>query len=135
VEAGSFGAGTLFMNTVIKLLLAAAIINASARVGMAAARYYQLKDQSQELVTFGGNVVPGELQNQILLKAEELQLPVAVDDILVTRQGLRTTASATYTDSVEVFPNYQYPIRFQFRVEGVNMGAGVSPGANPLRNK
>jgi hypothetical protein len=123
------------MNTVIKLLLAAAIINATARVGIAAARYYQLKDESQELVTFGGNVVPDELQNQILLKAEELQLPLDLDDILVTRQGLRTTASAAYTASVEVFPNYQYPIRFQFQVEGVNMGAGISPGAHPLRNK
>ena len=102
---------------------------------MAAARYYQLKDESQELVTFGGNIVPGELQNQILLKAEELQLPIAFDDILVTREGLRTTASAAYTDSVEVFPNYKYPIKFEFKVEGVNMGAGVSPGANPLRNK
>ena len=123
------------MKTVIKLLIAIAIINATARVGMAAARYYQLKDESQELVTFGGNIVPGELQNQILLKAEELQLPLAFDDILVSRQGLRTTASAAYTDSVEVFPNYKYPIRFQFKVEGVNMGAGVTPGANPLRNR
>ena len=123
------------MKTVIKILIAAAIINATARVGMAAARYYQLKDESQELVTFGGNIVPGELQNQILLKAQELQLPLAFDDILVSRQGLRTTASAAYTDSVEVFPNYKYPIRFQFKVEGVNMGAGITPGANPLRNK
>lgn len=123
------------MKTLIKLLIAAAIVNATARVGMAAARYYQLKDQSQELVTFGGNAVPGELQNEILLKAEELQLPLASDDILVTREGLRTTASAAYTDSVELFPNYKYPIRFQFKVEGVNMGAGVTPGANPLRNR
>ena len=122
------------MKTLIKLLIAAAIINASARVGMSAAKYYQLKDQSQELVTFGGNVVPGELQNQIMAKAEELQVPVAVDDILVTRQGLRTTASAKYTDSVELFPNYKYPIRFQFKVEGINMGAGIAPGGHPLVN-
>jgi hypothetical protein len=124
----------LFMKTLIKLLIAAAIVNATARVGMAAARYYQLKDQSQELVTFGGSAVPGELQNEILLKAEELRLPLASDDILVTREGLRTTATAAYTDSVELFPNYKYPIRFQFKVEGVNMGAGVTPGAHPLRN-
>jgi len=123
------------VKTLIKLLIAAAIINATARVGIAAARYYQLKDQSQELVTFGGNIVPGELQNQILLKAEQLQLPLAFDDILVTREGLRTIASAAYTDSVEVFPNYKYPIKFQFKVEGVNMGAGVTPGSNPLRNQ
>jgi hypothetical protein len=123
------------VKTLIKLLIVAAIVNATARVGMAAARYYQLKDESQELVTFGGNVVPGELQNQIMLKAEALELPLAFDDILVTRQGLRTTASAAYTDSVEVFPNYKYPIKFQFKVEGVNMGAGVTPGAHPLRNQ
>jgi hypothetical protein len=124
----------LFMKTLIKLLLAVAIVNATARVGMAAARYYQLKDQSQELVTFGGSAGPGELQNEILLKAEALRLPLASDDILVTREGLRTTATAAYTDSVELFPNYKYPIRFQFKVEGVNMGAGVTPGAHPLRN-
>jgi hypothetical protein len=135
VEARSFGRGTLLMKTLIKLLIVAAIVNATARVGIAAARYYQLKDQSQELVTFGGNIVPGELQNQIHLKAEALQLPLAVDDILVTREGLRTTASAAYTDSVEVFPNYKYPIKFEFKVEGINMGAGVTPGANPLRNQ
>jgi hypothetical protein len=123
------------MKTFIKLLIAAAIINAAGRVGMAAARYYQLKDQSQELVTFGRNIVPGELQNQILAKAESLQLPVAFEDILVTRDGLRTTASAAYTDSVEVFPNYKYPIRFQFKVEGINMSAGMSGGANPLVNR
>jgi len=123
------------VKTLIKLLIVAAIVNATARVGMAAARYYQLKDESQELVTFGGNIVLGELQNQILLKAEQLRLPLASEDVLVTREGLRTTASAAYTDSVEVFPNYKYPIRFQFKVEGVNMGAGITPGANPLRNK
>ena len=42
------------MKTVLKLLIAVAIMNATARVGYAAARYYQLKDESQELVTFGG---------------------------------------------------------------------------------
>jgi hypothetical protein len=123
------------VKTLFKLLMAAAIINGAARVGIAAARYYQLKDQSQELVTFGGNIIPAELQNQILAKAEELELPVAIEDVLVTREGFRTTASAAYTEPVEVFPNYKYPIRFQFRVEGINMGAGVAPGGHPLVNR
>jgi hypothetical protein len=123
------------MKTIIKLLIALAIINATARVGLAAAKYYQLKDQSQELVTFGGNVQPGELQDQIVAKAEALRLPLTSDDVEVTRLGLHTTATATYTQSVELFPNYKYPIKFQFTVEGINMGAGVSPGGNPLRNR
>jgi hypothetical protein len=123
------------MKTVIKVLIVLAIVNAAARVGIAAAGYYQLKDESQELVTFGGRVAPGELQNMILAKAEALHLPVNIEDILVTREGLRTFASATYTDAVEVFPNYKYPIKFQFKVEGINMGAGVSPGDHPLANR
>ena len=67
--------------------------------------------------------------------SEALELPVAEDDVQVSREGLRTTASAAYTDSVEVFPNYKYPIRFQFTVQGINMGAGVSGGPNPLVNR
>ena len=34
------------MKAIIKLLLALAIANAAVRVGLAAARYYQLKDAS-----------------------------------------------------------------------------------------
>jgi hypothetical protein len=123
------------MKTIIKLLIAIAIINAAARVGLAAAKYYQLKDQSQQLVTFGGNTSPGELQNRILEQATALQLPLGSDDILVTRDGFKTTAQAAYTQPVEVFPSYTYPVNFTFRVEGINMGQGVDPGAHPIANK
>ena len=123
------------MKTIIKLLIVIAIINAAARVGLAAAKYYQLKDQSQQLVMFGGNTSPGELQNHILETATALQVPLVFDDIKVTRDGLKTTAQAACTQPVEVFPNYTYPVRFQFTVEGLNLGQGVNnSGGNPLRN-
>jgi len=124
------------MKTIIKLLIVIAIINAVARVGLAAAKYYQLKDQSQQLVTFGGNTSPGDLQNHILERATALQLPLAFDDITVTRDGLKTTAQAAYTQPVEVFPNYKYPIPFSFTVEGMYLGQGANlGGGNPLRNR
>jgi hypothetical protein len=123
------------MKTIIKLLIVIAIINAAARVGLAAAKYYQLKDQSLQLVTFGGNASPGELQNHIMETATALQVPLVFDDILVTRDGFKTTAQASYTQPVEVFPNYKYPVKFQFTVEGINLGQGVNQnGGNPLRN-
>jgi hypothetical protein len=53
----------------------------------------------------------------------------------VTRDGLKTTAAAAYTQPVEVFPNYKYPVKFQFTVEGVNLGQGASTGHNPLSNQ
>ena len=112
------------MKTVIKLLIAVAIINAAVHVGMVAAKYYQFKDSSQQLVTFGANIVPGQLQNRIMDKATELEVPIDFEDITVTRDGYRTMATASYTEAVEVFPSYKYPIPFTFKVEGMDMGDG-----------
>jgi hypothetical protein len=110
------------MKTIIKLVLVLAILNGVVHVGLAAASYYQFKDESLQLVTFGGRATPGELQNRILERATALQLPVVFEDIMVTRDGFRTTAQASYTQPVEVFPNYTYPISFKFTVEGIDMG-------------
>ena len=110
------------MKTIIKLLIAIAIVNAVVRVGMATASYYEFKDQVQQLVTFGADAPVGGLQDHMLERASALDLPIAADDVEVTRQGKRTAASAAYTQPVEVFPSYEYPINFQFTVEGVNLG-------------
>jgi hypothetical protein len=123
------------MKTIIKLLIVIAIINAAARVGLATAKYFQLKDQSQQLITFGGRSSPGELQNHILERANALRLPLVFEDISVMRDGLKTTAQAAYTQPVEVFPNYTYPINFRFTVEGIDLGQGANPGGNPLANR
>ena len=121
------------MKTIIKLLIAIAILNAAARVGLAAAGYYQLKDASQELVTFGAQVSPGDIQNHILEKAQTFDVPLDVEDVQVTRDGLHTTATASYTQGVEVFPNYIYPINFRFSVQALSM-SGLKSDSNPLRH-
>ena len=111
------------MKTIIKLLIVLVIINALFRVGVVAAKYYQFKDSSQQLVTFGAGIGPGQLQNRIMDKATELEVPIDLDDITVTRDGFHTTATAAYTESVEVFPSYTYPIPFTFKVDGMDMGS------------
>jgi hypothetical protein len=110
------------MKTIIKILIAAAIINGAVRVGMAEAGYYQLRDASQELVTFGSQLGVGDLQNRILTKAKELNLPIDASAIDVQRDGSRTIVKTAYTQPVEVFPNYIYPMTFQFSVEALSMG-------------
>lgn len=99
---------------------------------MAYAGFYQLKDQAQELVTFNGaKASDGELQNQILAKAASLNLPLDATDIDVQHDGLHTRASTSYTQAVEVFPNYKYPINFHFTVDALAMGGlgANAPGA------
>jgi hypothetical protein len=109
------------MKTLIKVLIAAAIINAAVRVGYAYAGFYQLKDASQELLTFGTQAQAGEIQRRMLQKANELNVPLSPEGIEVKRDGLKTIATAAYTQPVEVFPSYQYPIDFRFSVETVAM--------------
>ena len=121
------------MKTILKILIAIAVLNAAGRVGLAAAGYYQLKDKTQELVTFGGQTSPVEIQEEILQTAIDLDLPVDAEDIEVTRDGLHTPATASYTQPVEVFPSYRYPINFSFAVEALAM-SGLSGQPAALRN-
>jgi len=113
------------MKTIIKLLIAAAIINASARVGMAAWRYYELKDAAQQVVLFGANTPIETLQGQIVEKARELVVPVPPEKVIVQREGGRTWAEASYTHPIEVFPSYTYPFDFSFSVEGFSVAGGT----------
>jgi hypothetical protein len=121
------------VKTIIKLLIAVALINAVVRAGLVAARYYELKDAVQQLVTFGADAAPNDLQNHIMEKAEELQVPLNYDDVSVTRDGPRTVATASYTEPIELFPSYQYPYTFSFSVEGfaLNRQSGTVLPANP----
>jgi len=121
------------MRTVIKLLIALAIVNAATRVALAEASFYRLKDRAQELVTFGAEATPEEIQAQILQVAQGLNLPLDPAAIEVSRDGLHTTANASYTQPVEVFPNYIYPLDFDFSVEALTM-SGLRSQNNRLKH-
>ena len=108
------------MKTILKLVIAALLLNAAFRGGSAMWKYYQFKDAAQQLVTFGLNTDPAQLHDQVAAKAEALDVPVAADDITIRREGPRTWADAKYTEPVEFLPRYKYPVEFSFSVEGFN---------------
>jgi len=106
------------LKTIIKLLIAAAVLNAAARGGMAAWTYYQFRDKTEQLVIFGARATPAELHDQIVETAAELDVPIDPENITIEREGARTRAEAAYVQPVEFFPSYTYPVNFSFRVEG-----------------
>lgn len=106
------------MKTLIKLLIAVAIINAVARGAMAAWSYYQFRDATQQLVIFGAGTSTTQLHNQILDRAAEYDVPVAAERISVQREGARTWAEVSYTEAIEFFPRFTYPVDFSFSVDG-----------------
>ena len=105
------------MKTIIKLLVAALIVNATARLGLSAWTQYQFRDSVQELVLFGSSETPTELKKEILEEAGDQGVPVDDDDVVVDRQGMLTTAQATYVDEIELFPRYVYPMTWTFKVD------------------
>ena len=107
------------MKLIIKLVIAGVILNAAARAGMAAWDYYQLKDVAQQTLIFGANATPMQLHEEILRRAAGLEIPLATENLEVTRVGSRTSAKASYTQQVELFPNYYHPFNFSFEVDGL----------------
>ncbi len=111
------------MKTVVKLLVAAAILNATVRGGMATWDHYQLKDAAHRVLLHGAGSPPERLHTEILSRATALRLPLRSGDLVVQREGMRTVAHATYVQPIELFPRRHYPISFSFEVEALAIPA------------
>jgi hypothetical protein len=107
------------MATLIKLIIAGLILNAVARGAFASWNYFELKDSAQQTVVFGARSTPDEIANAIVQRAYELNIPLELEDVEVTREGPRTVAHATYTQLVPFLPVYEHPVTFSFSVDGV----------------
>jgi hypothetical protein len=105
------------MKTLIKLLIAAIIVNAVVRSALAATRYYRLKDSMEQVLVFGNDLRIAQLHDQIMKRAAELEVPLAPANMTVKRDGARTTVKASYTESIALFPNYLYPVDFTMDVQ------------------
>ena len=112
------------MKTILSLVIAAVLINGSARAGLAAMNYYRFKDMAQQTVLFGAGSSTDQIRQRILEKADQLQLPIDPEYVRVGRDGTRTWASASYRQGIELFPNQPYYVDFDFSVEGYSMVLG-----------
>ena len=107
---------------IIKLVIVAILLTGIARAGMAAWGYYQFKDAAQQIAVFGAETATAHLHGQVMEKARSLGLPIADEQVSVTRDGLRTTIAVAYEQPVELFPQYVYAVPVKFAVEGVYAG-------------
>jgi hypothetical protein len=119
------------MKTLIKLLVAAVVVNATFRCGSVALKYYQFKDETQQMILFGQGASVTDLTRQILGEAMKREVPLDEEGVEVSREGARTVAEISYTESIEVFPRYFYPMDFSFSAEAY--GVAGATGARPRR--
>ena len=105
------------MKTLLKLIVVGAIVFGAYRAGMAEYRFSQLKDSTHSVLVLGVETPIEDLQRQILKRATDLALPVAAENVEVTREGLRTMATVSFHQEVEIFPGFAYPRDYSFSDE------------------
>jgi hypothetical protein len=113
------------VNSIIRVAVAVAIVNASARVGFAYWAFYQLRDDAEQTAVFGAKEPTWALQAAVLDKASELFLPVEPEQVSVTRNGFKTVIEANYVQPIEYFPSQIYPMEFSFSVEGFSVAGNA----------
>jgi hypothetical protein len=111
------------MKTLIKLLIAAAIVHASWKGGTAYWRFYQLRDAAQDLALFGASKSAAEVRNSVVEVANELNLPIEPDKVAVRREPNHTYVTTSYVERVELVPGFFYPWEFKLDVDVLTMTA------------
>ena len=110
------------MKTVLKIVIAVALLNAVVRGADSLWNYYQLKDAAERALLFGSQRTSQQVHQQIMERALELDVPLKPEDLSVRWTTGRRVAAAAYTQPVEFFPKYPYPIEFSFNVNTVAVG-------------
>jgi len=109
------------MKTVIKLVIFVALANAVVRTGLVALGYYQLKDAAQQEATWGSRVPPAQIATHVLEKAAELNVPLEAENVDVSRDENLTFIEVAYTQPIELFPTFVYPVELSFEVQARTM--------------
>lgn len=111
------------MRTILTLAIVVGTLNAAGRVGSAYWTHYQFEDAAQQTILFNGLTSPETLQSQLLEKARKLEVPIEPDALKVTRLQQLTRVEAQYVQTIELFPRYTYPFKFEFQVESQYSGS------------
>ena len=101
----------------LTLVVVAAVLNGAYQMGMDEYQYSQFKDSVHSRLSLGKDTPIEELKQQMLQKAVELKLPVSEDKVTLSREGVRTSVSVSYSSEPEPFPGYKYPRDHSFTDE------------------
>ena len=119
------------MKTLIKLLVAVAIVNAAGRYGLSAWTQYQFRDAVQQILLFGADASDDELKDEIMIEAERQDVPLEREALEVQQRDMVVAARASYLDEIEIFPRYIYPKTWEFSLEVRHLEMGGMTGRGP----
>ena len=120
------------LRLLVKLALAALIANALWRAGSAYLTFYRFKDAVTEAAQYNNVKSPDELRRRILVLASDYGVPLPEGAVTVRRQDNHTLIDASYMQPVDLFPAFQYPWPFSFKIDSLAIiPTGPRDSTNP----
>ena len=108
----------------LKLALAALVVNATWRLGSAYATFYRFKDAVTEASRFNGAKSGEDLRRRVLELASQFEVPVDEHDFSIRRENNHTYIDGSYTQSIELVPAYPYRWLFDWSIETFTLSSG-----------
>src|SRR5919108_3893941 len=104
------------MKTLLKLILVAAVLHATWRIGGAYWDHYRFEDNVREAAQFSQRATAADISARVLALAEEMNIPLSADDLTVSRDQHHVTVDAAYVRDVEVLPKWTRRWEFSIHV-------------------
>ena len=90
--------------------------------------HYKFKDSVRYAAQNRGDKTDDQLHDYLMELAEEAELPIAPDELVVRHEGLSTTVTGTYARPLDLLPNHAYPWTFSFQVDTYTLQAPNTVG-------
>jgi len=101
------------MTTIIKLVLAFALLTAAFQGARATMSNYQFEDAVGQALLFTPNASDAEVTEKVLSLAEEYGLPVSAEDVTISQRAADRMVDISYTVEVAFLPGIiTQPITF-----------------------
>jgi len=110
------------VKTLLKLAIAALVLNATWQIGSEFLKDYQFKDEAREAAMLEGQSEE-ELRQRVLELAEKYDAPLNDDDLTISVEQRHVLVTAAYQKPIQVVPGFQYPWKFSWTAD-----AYVLPG-------
>ena len=108
------------IKAIVKIALAALVLNACWRSATVFLKYYKFKDAVHETVLFSSAKSDAQLEARVLELAQQLDIPLQPENVTIRREDNRTAIDAVYTDHIELIPTKFYPWEFKIDVDAFN---------------
>ena len=101
------------MTTIIKLVVAFALITAAFQGARATMSNYQFEDAVEQTLLFAPNASDAEVTEKVVTLAEEYGLPVSAEDVTISQRAADRMVDISYTTDVAFIPGIiTQPITF-----------------------